>query len=110
MNHQLATMQLEQSEGSVVVRLLGEIDLSNAQQIHQQVETAIEGYPRVTVDLTMIDYLDSQGLRLIKQISDKVKGENAELKLVAPPTGVARPVLEMARMTDYVEIRDALEE
>ena len=110
MNNQLATMQLEQSEGSVVVRLLGEIDLSNAQQIHQQLETAIEGYARVTVDLTKIDYLDSQGLRLIKQISDKVKRENTELKLVAPPTSVARPVLDMARMTDHVEIRDALEE
>ena len=110
MNDQLATMRLERSDRSLVVRLLGEIDLSNAQLTHQRLETAIEGYPRVILDLTKITYLDSQGLRLIKQICDKVDREDVELKLVAPPTSVARQVLDMARMTDYVEIRDTLEE
>jgi anti-anti-sigma factor len=109
MNDQLATMELEPSEGSLLVRLHGEIDLSNANQMQQQLEKAIGGYPRVVVDLTKIEYLDSQGLRLIKQICDKSDREHTMLKLIAPSTSIARQVLDIARMSEYVEIRDAVE-
>jgi hypothetical protein len=31
------------------------------------------------------------------------------LKLIAPSTSIARQVLDIARMSEYVEIRDAVE-
>jgi anti-anti-sigma factor len=109
MTDQLATMEVEPSDGSLLVRLRGEIDLSNANQMQRQLENTIEGYPLVVVDLTKIEYLDSQGLRLIKQICDKSDREDIVLKLIAPSTSIARKVLDIARMSDRVEIRDALE-
>ena len=98
------------SNGSLLMRLSGEIDLSNSRQLHQQLESVVEGWSRVVIDLAEIKYLDSQGLRLIKQLCNKVDNDGTELQLVAPPDGFARQVLEMARMSDYVEIRDALED
>ena len=109
MNDQLASIQFERANGSLLVRLGGEIDLSNSDQLHQQLESAIEGSTLVVIDLTEINYLDSQGLRLIKQLCNQVEKEGSELRLVAPPDSVARQVLDMARMSDYVEIRDALQ-
>jgi len=109
MNDELATMELEPSDGSLLIRLHGEIDLSNAEQLQQQLEDAVEGYSQVIVDLTKITYLDSQGLRIIKKIRDKFAREDTALILVAPSTSVSRQVLEIARMTDYVEIRETLE-
>ena len=109
MNDQLVSIKTERSSRSLLVRLRGEIDLSNSDQLHQQLELVVEGWPRVVLDLAEIEYLDSQGLHLIKQLCDKGDNEAAEIQVVAPPDGFARQVLEMARMSDYVEIRDALE-
>jgi anti-anti-sigma factor len=109
MNDQLVSIQLERANGSLLVRLSGEIDLSNSDQLQQQLESAIEGSDLVVIDLTEIEYLDSQGLRLIKQLCNQVDRDGSELRLVAPPDSIARQVLEMARMSDYVEIRDSLQ-
>ena len=109
MNDQLVSIKTERSSGSLLVRLRGEIDLSNSDQLHQQLELVVEGWPRVVLDLAEIEYLDSQGLHLIKRLCDKGDKAGAEIQVVAPPDGFARQVLEMARMSDYVEIRDALE-
>lgn len=110
MSDQFVSVQVERSNGSLLVRLSGEIDLSNSHQLHQQLESVVDGWPRVVIDLAEIKYLDSQGLRLIKQLCNKVDHDGTELQLVAPPDGFARQVLEMARMSDYIEIRDALED
>jgi anti-anti-sigma factor len=109
MTDQHVSIRFERSNGSLLVHLSGEIDLSNFHQLHQQLESAVEGWPRVVIDLAEIRYLDSQGLRLIKQLCNKVDRDGTELQLVAPPHSFARQVLDMARMSDYIEIRDALE-
>jgi anti-sigma B factor antagonist len=109
MNDQLVSIQFERGNGSLLIRLSGEIDLSNSDQVHQQLESAIEGSTPIVIDLTEIKYLDSQGLRLIKQLWNQVEKDGRELRLVAPPNSVARQVLDMARMSDYVEIRDSLQ-
>jgi anti-sigma B factor antagonist len=109
MSDQLLSTRFERSDGLLLVFLSGEIDLSNSRQLHHELEVAVEGHARVVIDLTEITYLDSQGLRLIKQLSDKVDASGSELQLVAPPGTFARQVFEMARMSDYVQIRDRLE-
>ena len=107
MNDQLASIQLERANGSLLVRLSGEIDLSNSDTLHQQLESAVEGCALVVIDFAEVKYLDSQGLRLVKQLCNKARKDGIELELVAPPDSFSRQVLEMARMSDYVVIRDA---
>jgi anti-anti-sigma factor len=107
MNDQLASIQLERANGSLLVRLSGEIDLSNSDTLHQQLESAVEGWALVVIDFAEVKYLDSQGLRLVKQLCNKARKDGIELQLVAPPDSFSRQVLEMARMSDYVVIRDA---
>ncbi|HEX4521855.1 MAG TPA: STAS domain-containing protein [Gaiellaceae bacterium] len=109
MNDGLLTVQLDRSERALIIRLAGEIDLSNAEQVQRRLESATDGCSEVVMDLSQVEYLDSRGLRLIKQICNKAEREGAGLRLVAPPGSVARQVLELARMHDYVEIRDSLE-
>jgi anti-anti-sigma regulatory factor len=59
--------------------------------------------------LAEIEYLDSEGLHLIKQLCDKGDRDGTEFQFVAPPDSFARQVLEMTRMSAYIEIRDSLE-
>lgn len=108
MNDELVSIEIERSNGSLIVRLSGEIDLSNAHELQEHLETALPGSASVVIDLSEIAYLDSQGLRLIKQLVTRAGKEGTRLQLIAPPDTFPRQVLEMARMSDYIEIRDSL--
>jgi anti-anti-sigma factor len=71
MSDELLSTEIERSNDRLIVRLSGEIDLSNAHELQRQLEDALRGSPRSVIDLTEIVYLDSQGLRLIKRLVDK---------------------------------------
>ena len=54
-----------------------------------------------------IAYIDSQGLRLLKQLSDRLSSEDTTLQLIAPPGKFARGVLELTLLDKDVEVLDA---
>jgi anti-anti-sigma factor len=105
---QLALMHCEYRDGGVLIRLSGEIDLSNVESLQTRLERAVEGCAHVVVDLTSIAYIDSQGLRLLKRLSNTLHESGAQLEVVAPPDTVARDVLEMTKMGDDISICDSL--
>ena len=109
MSDQLLAIRYEQLDTSLLVRLSGEIDLSNAHEVQHELERAVQDQPRVVIDLAEVEYLDSQGLRLIKKLYDSVKSSDGDLQLIAPPHTFARQAFEMARMSDSIQIRDAFE-
>lgn len=110
MKKDLVSTEVERSNGSLTVRLSGEIDLSNAHELQSLLENAVQGSPRAVIDLTGITYLDSQGVRLLKQLARKADREGTQLRVVAPPDNFARQVLEMTQMGSYVEIRDTVDD
>jgi anti-anti-sigma factor len=110
MNEQLVHIEQERRDGCLILRLSGEIDLSNTELVEWRVGLALEGWSRVVIDLAGIDYIDSQGLRLLNQLSNRLARENTKLELVAPRNGVARDLLEMTRLGDEIEIRDAIDD
>jgi anti-sigma B factor antagonist len=109
MSDHIVAIQLEESDGTLIVHLSGEIDLSNADQVHNELESAVKDRARVVVDLAELRYLDSQGLRLIKQLSDRVQRSGGKLELIAPAGTFVRQVFDMARMSHSIQIRDRLE-
>ena len=109
MSDQLLAIRYEQLDTSLLVRLSGEIDLSNAHEVQHELERAVQDQPRVVIDLAEVEYLDSQGLRLIKKLYDTVKSSDGDLQLIAPPDTFARQAFDMARMSDFIQIRDAFE-
>jgi anti-sigma B factor antagonist len=109
MTEPLVSIESEQLNGRTVVRLTGQIDLSNIHQLEQQVGWAIEGSPNVVIDLAGIEYLDSQGLRLFKQLSDKAQKSGCEFAVLAPSDTFVRQVFEMSRLDEYVTVRDTLD-
>lgn len=108
MNEQTYTTRFERSNGYLLIHVSGEIDLSNSHQLQNELEGAVEHEATVVLDLAEVKYLDSQGLRLIKQFSDQIIRSGGDLRLIAPPDTFARQVFDMARMSDYIHIRDEL--
>ena len=101
-------LQTEGEGGRVVVRLTGEIDLSNVDGLEAQIDSAIAHAQDVVIDLSAIDFIDSRGLRLLKRVSAAVAGRDGTLLVVAPATSVARSVLDMTGMSQELAVQDAV--
>ena len=101
-------MQTDGEDGRVVVRLSGEIDLSNVDGLEAQIDDAIADVPDVVIDLAAIDFIDSRGLRLLKRVSAAVAGRDGTLLVVAPAGSLARSVLDMTGMSQELDVRDAV--
>ena len=101
-------MRTEEEDGRVVVRLAGEIDLSNVDGLEAQIDSAIAHAQDVVIDLSAIDFIDSRGLRLLKRVSAAVAGRDGTLLVVAPAGSVARSVLDMTGMSQELVVHDAV--
>ena len=65
-------MQAEFEDGRVLVRLSGEVDLSNVEGLEAQIEDTIADARDVVIDLTAIEFIDSRGLRLLNRVASSV--------------------------------------
>jgi anti-sigma B factor antagonist len=102
-------MESEVEDGRVVVRLSGEIDLSNVEGLEAQIDGAIADARDVVIDLTAVEFIDSRGLRLLNRISASVAGRDGTLVVVAPSTCIARSVLDMTGMSQELTVRESFQ-
>ena len=109
MNEEPTPLEAERRDGRVVLSLRGEIDLSNAEDLRSGIEQAVDGSPDVVLDLSAVDYVDSQGLRLVSQLSKRLAREGSKLQVIAPPGSFARGVLELTLIAEDVEVIDTID-
>lgn len=108
MTDPLSLMQCDVEDGRAVIRLGGEIDLSNVDGLEEAIRNAIAAVQDVVIDLTTVDFIDSRGLRLLNRVSASIAERNGAFVVVAPPLSVARSVLDMTGMSQELAVRDAL--
>ena len=101
-------MQAEFDGGRFLVRLSGEVDLSNVEGLEAQIEDSIADAQAVVIDLTAIEFIDSRGLRLLNRVSASVTARDGTLLVVAPPSCIARSVLDMTGLSEELAVRDAI--
>jgi anti-anti-sigma factor len=105
----LARIELESTDDRLRVSVHGEVDLSNSERIYKDIQRAIsERQPReVTVELTNVDYLDSQGVYILLRVAGGLRDRHIKLHLVAPPESVAGRLLAISQVGSLgVEPRD----
>jgi len=94
-----------------VVRLRGEIDMSNARELASEIEGAIpNGALRIDIDLTEITYLDSAGVQLLFVLADRLGVRRHELRVIVPRDSPVRAVLELTSLPKLVPMLPAPEE
>jgi anti-sigma B factor antagonist len=101
-----------ESRGSVcLVRITGEIDISNAGEVSASIEDAVpNGVPTLVVDLTHTTYLDSAGVKLLFQLADRFRTRRRELRLIVPREAPIRAVLELTDLPHVAALEDRLDE
>ncbi|HYT30003.1 MAG TPA: STAS domain-containing protein [Actinomycetota bacterium] len=82
------SLSIEQT-GPRAFRAAGEIDLSNVDLLREPLEGAIDGPGDLTVDLSGVTFMDSQGIRVVIAIAHQLEG-HGRLILLKPSRPVAR--------------------
>ncbi len=104
-------MQFSDHGRGAVVRLTGEIDLSNAEGMRRAIARAIPNHAVVLIlDLSEVDFLDSAGIQLIYQLREDLRARGQILQLVVASTSPTHDALTLAGVTHHVEIVETLDD
>jgi anti-sigma B factor antagonist len=100
---------IDRHDGSIVVRLAGELDLYNADEVRAALaDAAGEGPSNLVVDLTEVTFLDSTSLgNLIEAKKELPNG--TRFRLAAPGPEVSR-ALEVSGLAQHFDVRDSVED
>jgi anti-anti-sigma factor len=94
--------------GRVVVRLVGEIDMSNATELERWIDDAIGGHHAAAVDLTAVQYMDSQCVRVLERLAQRHSVGELDLVMVAAPDSIARDVITLTQLHQVVPVLERL--
>ena len=87
----------------VVVR--GEIDMSNAQQVADELRSSIPNQAEaVILDLSQTSYLDSRGISLLFQMARRLNMRGQQMALAVPDDAPIRSVLSLTGVNSVAEI------
>jgi anti-anti-sigma factor len=107
----IARIDLETLDGALVVKIAGEIDLSNADEIRSQVTASVPHQgPGVVLDLTHTTYLDSSGVRLLFELTQRLVTRGQRLALVVTDHALVRRVILLTKLDDAVPMHDTLDD
>jgi anti-anti-sigma factor len=108
-------MELSEVEFSgddvVVARLSGEIDLSNAADVGEQLAAAVPNTALgLVIDLTGTAYLDSSGVHLLFDLGERLQRRQQQLRVVVPEGGPIRRVLRIVELDATVPVLASVDE
>lgn len=105
----LASIEATDIQEARLIRVIGEIDLSNVREV---MEAVIDAVPNdvalVVVDLSDTTYLDSAGISMLFRLAERLGYSRQSLRLVVPPDAPIRAVLELTRLTSVISVVESL--
>ena len=107
---ELATLEIEEGE-TTIARLTGELDLSNTHQLGERIIGSLTNRSRaVLLDLREASYLDSSGVQLIFDLSDKLGSRRQRLHLLVEESSFVWEVLKTVAILDAAQVHTELAE
>ena len=73
---ELATIGFEDAERATVATIDGEVDMSNADRLLDELMGRVGSAPWLVIDLTACSYLDSAGLRAVARVDLRNQQQN----------------------------------
>jgi anti-anti-sigma factor len=99
---------VEQQNGSVIVRLAGELDLYNAEEVRAALSEAIASSPdRIVIDMAEVEFVDSTALGVLIEARSKL-GRSA-LVLAAPQLETRR-TLQVSGLDRHLPVHDSVDD
>ena len=99
---------VEALDSAVVVRLAGELDLYNAEEVRAALTDAIASAPeRLVIDMAEVDFVDSTALGVLIEARAKV---GAERLAIAAPQLDTRRTLQVSGLDRHLSVHDTVED
>jgi anti-sigma B factor antagonist len=99
-------LDTDERDGLVRIMLRGELDLSTAGKVEDELRRVETDRPAVVaLDLSGLSFLDSTGLRLVVSADERAKDEGRRLAIVRGPEEVQR-VFTITKLDERLEIVD----
>jgi len=94
-----------------LVGIVGEVDMSNAHHIADEMRAAIPNQAEgVVLDLTQTSYLDSRGISLLFQMARRLRMRGQHLAIAVPAEAPIRSVLNLTGMDSVADIYSTVAE
>jgi anti-sigma B factor antagonist len=99
-------LKVQQDGGRATIAVTGEIDLTSAPQLDDQVMSLIDGgASTIVIDLSGVSFMDSTGLRVLLKASKLLVGAGGALELKDPSEPVQR-LLEVSGLDTHFSVAD----
>lgn len=106
-----AEIVLDRRGGSIVARLSGEVDMSTATYVRDQLLASMPNDAiTLVLDISGARYLDSAAIEVLFEVSRRLARRRQDVRLVMPPTSPLRRVIEMTEVHTAAPVYESLEE
>ena len=88
------------ANGVPIIKLTGEIDLSNADKVRAAIEPTVSSAPeRIVFDLSGLDFLDSSGIALLLYVAAKTGTVQ-----IQNPSEIVRRIIEVTGLSEILHM------
>jgi anti-sigma B factor antagonist len=106
----LAEIDVARHGGTVVAHLSGEVDMTNAAHVREELLAAIPNdVLALVVDLDGCRYLDSAAIEVIFDLSRRLQRRRQELRLVVPDSSPLGRVLVLTEVNSVAPVHATLD-
>jgi anti-sigma B factor antagonist len=101
----MAEVRYEREDETLVAMLTGEVDMSNAATVRQQIaESVTPDDDALIVDLSELSFIDSAGLHSIIELGTVLDERRQHLLLCLPPGSTIRRAIEIIGLPQAVSV------
>jgi anti-sigma B factor antagonist len=105
-----AEIAVERRGAAVVARLSGEVDMTNASYVSEELTRSVPNDAlALVVDLSETRYLDSAAIELLFELARRLGRRRQALRLVLSPESPLRRVLLLTEIHTAAPLHDSLE-
>jgi anti-anti-sigma factor len=105
-----AEIAVERRGGSVVAHVSGEIDMTNAAYLREQLlDSTPNDALALVIDITGCRYLDSAAIEVLFDLSRRLGRRRQELRLVMPPSSPLKRVIELTEIRTAAPVYESLD-
>jgi anti-anti-sigma factor len=107
----LVQVETTETDGVVVARVTGELDVAGAEAIGQQIGEAVPNSAHgLVVDFSRLEFIDSSGVAMMFALARRLESRRQKLRCVAPAGSPVARVLDIVEFERAAPVDQALEQ
>ena len=106
-----AEIAVERDGGTILARLSGEVDMTNASYVSEELTNAVPNEAiALVVDLSGTRYLDSAAIELLFELARRLARRRQQLRLALPSNSPLRRVLSLTDVESVAPVFETADE